>query len=168
MISSQQWFLISHQLQWNYPFNHLTKWELGNRYHWMNYWAMNSGINHLYIYMGIDDENGESKNGKLIIWGNLGETLEIPIVSPPQGEMLTALGSLPLTHGWTIIDVAERSYVSFQIDCCDYVMLLLIKKTNKYALLTTNRHIVWRLRPHFWWLIWYWSGYHYHFWGETG
>ena len=50
MISSQQWFLISHQLQWNYPFNHLTKWELGNRYHWMNYWAMNSGINHLYIY----------------------------------------------------------------------------------------------------------------------
>ena len=42
---------------------------------------MNSRSNHLYIYMGIDDENGESKNGKLILfsWGNLGETLEIPI-----------------------------------------------------------------------------------------
>ena len=57
----------------------------------MNYWAMNSGINHLYIYMGIDDENGIKK------WeiDHLGK----PIVSPPQGEMLTALGSLPLTHG---------------------------------------------------------------------
>ena len=56
--------------------------------------------------MGIDDENGESKNGKLILfsWGNLGKHWKFPSktvmnynVSPPQGETLTTLGSLPLT-----------------------------------------------------------------------
>ena len=39
-------------------------------------------------------------------------------------------------------------YVSIQIDC--YVLFLLINKTAEYASGISNKHIDWRLGPHFW------------------
>ena len=67
---------------------------------------MNSGVNHLY--MGIDDENGESNNGKLIIWGNLGETWEIPVeIHHPKEKRWPLWDRCPsrLNHHWRCREV---------------------------------------------------------------